>query len=750
MEPTPLFSAGDALLGGLNPGQREAVEYGDGPLLIVAGAGSGKTRVLTHRIAHLIRARGASPFSVLAITFTNKAAQEMRERVGRLVGDRLGTAMWVMTFHAACGRILRREGVRLGYTSNFTIYDSGDSERLLAYCMRELEVDLKRFPVRSFANAIGRAKDEMLDEDAFAERASNFLERQIADVYRMYQERLRKANAMDFDDMILNVVHLFRLFPDVLEQYQDRFRHVLIDEFQDTNAAQFELVRMLAGRDRNICVVGDADQSVYAFRGADFRNVLRFEDVFPDARVVVLEQNYRSTQTILSAANAVIEHNRQRKPKNLWTDAGEGQPIVRFHADDERDEATFVGREIDRLRDEEDRAFGDVAVFYRTNAQSRALEEAFTRFGISYRIIGSLKFYERKEVKDALAYLRLAVNPADEVSLRRIVNVPKRGIGDQTVATLVQFARAQGVTVSDAVDRVDESGLSARARGAVTEFGSLARSLREMAEADAGPSEMLQRAIEASGYLAELEAENTIESQGRIENLQELVGTAATYAAENPEGGARGFLEQVSLVSDADEVVADEGRVTMMTLHNAKGLEFPVVFVTGLEEGIFPHIRSMTDPDQLEEERRLCYVGITRARERLVLTHAWCRTLWGGTNYNPPSRFLAEIPEGLLEDIGEEDEPVSVAPSSFGGRSSVPAARAPSVPARAHVAPARASTGPGTALHVTVGEEVFHDRFGRGIVVSVGGSGTNAEATVNFPGEGAKRLLLAYAPLKKA
>ncbi|MGZ4142187.1 MAG: DNA helicase PcrA [Actinomycetota bacterium] len=716
----------EQLLRGLNPAQRQAVVHAEGPLLIVAGAGSGKTRVLTHRIAYLIRAQRVNPFQILAITFTNKAAGEMRERVGQLVGERLGQAMWVMTFHAACVRVLRREGVRLGYKSSFTIYDDADSERLISYCARDLDIDTKRFTPKTIKSAIGRAKDEMVDEEAFAARADNFFDKQVADVYQAYQARLRQAQAMDFDDLILNVVHLFRLFPDVLNAYQDRFRYILIDEFQDTNAAQFELAKLLAQRDRNICVVGDADQSVYAFRGADFRNVLRFEDEFPDARVIVLEQNYRSTQTILDAANAVIERNMMRKPKNLWSDQGPGVPITRFHADSEQDEAMFVAREIETLRDDDEKKYGDIAVFYRTNAQSRVIEEVFTRYGIPYRVIGSLRFYDRKEIKDALAYLRLSVNPSDEVSLKRVINTPKRGIGDQTVGVLERHARGAGISMTEAVDQVDAIDLAQRARSAVGEFGSIMRALREMVEAGASPAEVLQRALDSSSYVAELEAERSVEAQGRVENLQELVGVADAFARDNPEGGVREFLEQVSLVSDADQVVDDEGAITMMTLHIAKGLEFPVVFMTGMEEGVFPHIRSMTDPGQLEEERRLCYVGITRAKERLFLTHAWSRSLWGGTNYNPPSRFLHEIPEHLVVLAGEE---------------------APEGPETEVV---RGKAGPGPAITVSVGEEVFHERFGSGVVVAVQGTGSNAEVTVHFAEEGQKRLLLAYAPLKKA
>lgn len=716
----PLFTADDSLLHDLNPPQREAVAHGDGPLLIVAGAGSGKTRVLTHRIAHLIRARNVSPFEILAITFTNKAAGEMRHRVGELVGDSLGKAMWVMTFHAACGRILRREAARLGYTPRFTIYDSGDSDRLITYCMRDLGIDTKRLPAKAVKNAIGRAKDSLIDEETFANAAGSFTEQQIADVYHEYQRRLRQANAMDFDDMIVNVVHLFRLFPDCLTYYQDKFKYLLIDEFQDTNPAQFVLASTLASRDRNITVVGDADQSVYAFRGADFRNVLRFEEDFADAKVIILEQNYRSTQTILSAANAVIDRNIVRKPKNLWTSSGKGEPIVKYTADDERDEAMFVASQIELLRENEKISYEDVAIFFRTNAQSRALEEAFTRVGIQYRVIGSLRFYERKEIKDALAYLRFAVNPADEVSFRRVVNTPKRGVGDQTVATFEQAARRAGVSPGDMLDRLEEIDLTGRAKTGLATFANTIRGARGRIESDASPDEVLRRLMEDSGYIGELEAERSIEAQGRVENVAELIGVAELYAQDNPEGGVSGFLEQIALVSDTDEITEDGGRVTMMTLHIAKGLEYPIVFLTGMEEGVFPHMRSMTKADELEEERRLAYVGITRARERLYVTHAYSRTLWGATNYNPTSRFLGEIPVELLAEAGEDARGV-VTTQSVGSRTT----------------------------DVSVGEEVYHERFGRGVVQSVSGSGTNAEATIHFSQEGSKRLLLAYAPLKK-
>ena len=711
------------LLVGLNPVQREAVAHEAGPLLIVAGAGSGKTKVLTHRIAYLIRERKVSPFAILAITFTNKAAGEMKERVGSLVGERLGRAMWVMTFHSACARILRADGVRLGFTSSFTIYDDADSERLITFCLKDLEADPRRFPPRQVKNLIGKAKDRLIDEEMFAEAAGrNPYERTVAEIYSMYQSRLRQANAMDFDDMIMNTVHLFRLYEDVLEEYQDRFRHILVDEFQDTNHAQYVLAKLLAQRDRNICVVGDLDQSIYKFRGADFTNVLKFEEDFPDARVVTLEQNYRSTQTILSAANALIENNQMRKPKSLWTDIAGGERITRYHAENEHEEAAWIAREIERLREEDARRYGDLAIFYRTNAQSRVLEEIFVRMGLPYRVVGSLKFYDRKEVKDALAYLRVLVNPADEVSLRRIINTPRRGIGDQTVAALQRFAAAEQISLSEAIDRAEENTeIGPRPRAAASGLGAALRGLRQMVERGADPADVLEAVLDRSGYVAELEAERSIEALGRVENLKELVGVAREFSSEEGAGGVREFLEQVSLVSDADELTGEEGSVTMMTLHIAKGLEFPVVFIVGLEDGVFPHMRSMTDPAELEEERRLAYVGITRAKELLYLTHAWSRSLWGGSNYYPPSRFLHEIPEDLVRVIeaGDTEDLAEM------------------------VSPRRET------ILLAVGDEVFHERWGRGTVVAVSGRGQNAEATVNFPEEGPKRLLLAYAPLQR-
>jgi DNA helicase-2/ATP-dependent DNA helicase PcrA len=680
--------------------------------------------VLTHRIAYLIRERKVSPFAILAITFTNKAAGEMKERVGSLVGGRLGAAMWVMTFHSACARILRRDGIRLGFTSSFTIYDDADSERLITYISKELDVDPRRFPPRQIKNAIGKNKDKLVDEEMFAQAAGNNpYDRTIAEVYALYQSRLRQANAMDFDDLIMNTVHLFRLYDDVLEEYRDKFLHVLVDEFQDTNHAQYVLAKLLAERDRNICVVGDLDQSIYKFRGADFTNVLRFEEDFPDARVITLEQNYRSTQTILSAANAVIENNQMRKPKSLWTEMAGGELITRYHAENEHEEAAWIAREIERLREEDSRRYGDIALFYRTNAQSRVLEEIFVRMGVPYRVVGSLKFYDRKEIKDAIAYLRVLINPADEVSLRRIINTPRRGIGDQTVAALARFADRASTTLSDAVDRVEQNDeLAARAQSAVSDLAGLLRSLREKVERGVEPADVLEAVLERTGYVADLEAERSIEAVGRVENLKELMGVAREFASENEEGGVREFLEQIALVSDADELSDEEGAVTIMTLHIAKGLEFPVVFIVGLEDGVFPHVRSMTDPAELEEERRLAYVGITRAKERLYLTHAWQRSLWGGSNFNPPSRFLSEIPDELIRTVESGDESEKLAEMVQQKK---------------------------TPLSLAVGDDVFHERWGRGTVLAVSGRGTSAEASVHFESEGTKRLLLAYAPLQR-
>ena len=733
------------LLSGLNPDQAEAVVSGDGALLVVAGAGSGKTRVLTHRIAHLIH-QGVSPFEILAITFTNKAADEMKARVAALVGP-VAHKMWVSTFHAACVRILRRDGKRLGYPSSFTIYDQADAVRLTSYVLRDLDIDPKRMTPRGVHAAISAAKNDLVGADGFAEAAANIFERRTAQVYREYQHRLIQAGAMDFDDLLGQSVRLFREHPDVLEHYQRRFRHVLVDEYQDTNRAQNELVMMLARGHGNVCVVGDSDQSIYRFRGADISNILDFEKAFPDASVVVLDQNYRSTQTILDAANAVIAHNMGRTPKELWTDQARGEPIVRYGAEDEHDEAAWVTAELARLHDANAYRWGDLAVFYRTNAQSRVLEERLVRVGIPYKVIGGPRFYDRREVKDALAYLRATVNPADEVSLKRVVNVPKRGVGDTTIGRLDAWARAEGVPFCTALERAEEAGAKGAALRGIAQLRTLLAELRALAEAGEGPAAVLDAALGASGYRAELEAEHTVEAKGRIENLAELVGVAAEV------DDIATFLESVSLVADTDALSDDESSVILMTLHSAKGLEFPVVFLTGLEEGVFPHQRSLTEPGELEEERRLAYVGITRARERLYMTSAWRRSLFGATQYNPPSRYLRELPDTLVKTVGEGGPRLSttdrlasnggVEPDGrvFGGRPRiVESALQPAQPA--------ASTG-AEALGLRVGDDVRHRKWGEGVVLELTGAGDKAEALVRFPSVGEKRLLLCWTPLDK-
>src|SRR5450830_602705 len=670
----------EALLVGLNPQQREAVLHHGGPLLIVAGAGSGKTRVLAHRIAYLLATGRAHPGEILAITFTNKAAAEMRERVATLVGPS-ARRMWVSTFHSACVRILRREAATLGLRSSFSIYDSADSQRLLTMVARELDLDSKKFPPKALAAKISALKDELVDPETFAATASgdaSTFESVLAQVYTRYQARLRQAHALDFDDLIMTTVHLLQAFPAVAEHYRRRFRHVLVDEYQDTNHAQYTLVRELAGvgaRPRaqgedapddgprgELTVVGDADQSIYAFRGATIRNILEFEADYPDARTIVLEQNYRSTRTILSAANAVIARNPGRKAKNLWTDSGPGARIVGYVADDEHEEARFVAEEIDRLGDVEGVRPGDVAVFYRANAQSRALEEVLIRVGLPYKVVGGTRFYERREIKDAVAYLRAIVNPDDDVNLRRIMNVPKRGLGDRAEAMVAAHAERNRISFGTALEQVDDvPGLATRSLNGLRAFATLMAELRELAATGAGPAAVLGATLDRTGYLAELRASEDPQDQSRVENLAELHAVALEFEQGEPEGDLADFLERVSLVADSDQIPAadvaasdgaprvDQGVVTLMTLHTAKGLEFPVVFLTGMEDGTFPHVRSLADTAQLAEERRLAYVGLTRARQRLYVSRAAMRTSWGVPNEFPASRFLDDLPEELLD-----------------------------------------------------------------------------------------------------
>jgi DNA helicase-2/ATP-dependent DNA helicase PcrA len=1018
------------LLEGLNPVQLEAVSHEDGPLLVIAGAGSGKTRVLTHRIAHLIRNCGVSPFEILAITFTNKAADEMKQRVACLVGP-VAQKMWVSTFHSACVRILRRDAAKIGFPSSFTIYDQADSVRLTGYVIRDLGLDSKKFPSRSVQATISAAKNEGVSVAAYADRAASIFERKIADVYAEYQARLQRAGAMDFDDLIGQTVELLRTNPDVLEHYQRRFRYVMVDEYQDTNRVQNELVLLLGAQHRNVLVVGDADQcllpgtmistasgdvaiwavhegdevkgtkgatttaggmvttnrtghyagpvvrvavdgrelvgtphhivparvvpkagsyvvyllyradrgyrigqppvgdddpvrdddkawilrvcasareadrwearfaeqydltsdvetkqlmedrlfhpefphlwtsnadqseivdvkmfdasagryapvqhavrwpthevrrvdyrealglakaaalaggldirrrmqigpnvydftplahlhpgmtvlvdadgayteatvdsvsvehydgpvydlevdgthtyvangvlvhnSIYSFRAADIRNILEFEDAFPDSTVIVLEQNYRSTQKILDAANAVIANNFGRKPKELWTSNSGGDPIIRYHADDEVDEAQWVANRMAHLHDGGQHRWGDIAVFYRTNAQSRVVEEHLMRVGIPYKVIGGTRFYDRREIKDALAYLKAVVNPVDEVSLKRVLNTPKRGVGDTSVSRLDQWANAHGMPFIDALRRAHDTGVSGRSVKGIEVFLSL---LDELADfVPDGPAAVLETALQRSGYIAELEAEHSIEAEGRLENLAELVGAARDFASVDE------FLEQISLVADTDDLDDDDSSVVLMTLHSAKGLEFPIVFLIGMEDGVFPHLRSIGEPDQLEEERRLCYVGITRAMEQLHLTHAWSRTLFGGTQYNPPSRFLDEVPEALVEEVkGSRRGSRRTRSADDWGSGSFNRSEHRERAVEAALKPAPPSPSGADQIGLRVGDDVSHNKFGEGVIVGIEGSGDKAEAIINFAGVGEKRLLLAWAPLKK-
>ena len=739
--------ASDPLISGLNPQQAAAVIHSGTPLLVVAGAGSGKTRVLTRRIAYLMARRNVRPFEILAITFTNKAAGEMKERVADLVGP-VARSMWVSTFHSACVRILRVEAHRLGYSNNFTIYDSADSQRLIALVCKDLNLDPKRYPPRQFAATISNAKNELLGPADFLNSTSNQYEQICADVYSLYQKRLGQANAMDFDDLIMKTVEVMQRFPDAKARLRSRFRHILVDEYQDTNHAQYILVKELVGKDEEgipaaeLCVVGDADQSIYGFRGATIRNILQFELDYLDAETILLEQNYRSTQNILSAANAVIEQNRDRKAKNLWSEAGAGASLVGYVAESEHDEAEFISGEIKKLSADGISKYGDTAIFYRTNAQSRVFEEVFMRAGVPYKVVGGVRFYERREIKDFLAYLKVLVNLEDEVSLRRIINVPKRGIGDRAIESIESIANTRGLSFWQSLNVVaNNSELGGRATASLSNFVSLILALNVLVEAGTKPSTILEAVLEQSGLLAELQDSTDPQDESRVENLQELVAVSIEYEEtplENlPEDAVislAGFLEQVALVADSDEIPEGEdhgGVITLMTLHTAKGLEFPTVFLTGMEDGIFPHSRTLGERDELEEERRLAYVGLTRAQERLYLTRAEYRSAWGAPNYNPASRFLDEIPEKLIE---------------WRQRTFAPKPKFVSTP------PPRASaTGKksATTISLNIGDRVAHDTFGLGTVVKISGEGDRAEATINFGQLGEKRLLLRYAPVEK-
>ena len=779
----------DALLKGLNPPQREAVLHEGAPVLVVAGAGSGKTRVLTRRIAYLVSERHVHPGSILAITFTNKAAAEMRGRVVDLVGNR-AKLMWVSTFHSACVRILRSEIGRFNLSRTFSIYDDADAKRLMQLVAADLELDPKRFPVRAILNWVSTCKNDLVDYESAASRVNSAMEESYLAAYAEYQRRLTAANALDFDDLIMTTVHLLQAFPDLREQYRRRFRHVLVDEYQDTNHAQYALIRELCAAEVSaaptglmaeppeLMVVGDSDQSIYAFRGATIRNIMDFESDFPGARVIMLEQNYRSTQTILNAANAVIVQNERRKPKRLWSDAGSGEPIVGYVADTEHDEAQFVAGEIDRLSDAGQGRYGDAAVFYRTNAQSRAFEEVFIRVGLPYKVVGGVRFYERREVRDAIAYLRAIANRSDDVSVRRILNVPKRGIGDRAEGAVEALARKERISFGEALRRIEDiPGLASRSAKQLLGFAELLDVHEAMVAEGAPADQILTSILQESGYLAELRGSSDPQDQTRLENLVELVAVAREFvagagiapvpadelsepavevpdppaglefdlaaAAPEPDASLGAFLERVALVADSDQIPAspgsDSGLITLMTLHTAKGLEFDTVFLTGLEDGVFPHARALSDPAELQEERRLAYVGLTRARKRLYLSRAVVRAAWGAPQHNPPSRFLTEIPDSLVDWRRTERAVTSWRSTSatrqntqwrnrvgFGAR---PAAR--EIPV------------------LTAGDRVLHTTFGMGTVVALSGMGQDTKADVDFGSAGLKRLSLKHAPLEK-
>jgi DNA helicase-2/ATP-dependent DNA helicase PcrA len=725
----------ERLLAGLNPPQRKAAEHVEGPLLVVAGAGSGKTRVLTHRIAYLLATGAARPGEILAITFTNKAAAEMRERVGELVG-RSVRAMWVTTFHSACARMLRADAERLGYSRSFTIYDQSDSLRMLKRVMRELGVDTKRYPARAIQNKVSGAKNQLIDADTYAETQGSLFEEVVAECFPLYEKRMLEANAMDFDDLLVRTVNALELFEEVRERWRRTFRHVLVDEYQDTNHAQYRLLQLLASEHGNLMVVGDEDQSIYGFRYADIRNILDFEHDFPEAEVVKLEQNYRSTQTILSAANAVVERNRERRPKKLWTEVGGGELVQLSALGDEHEEARWVAAEIERLGEEHGVARADVAVFYRTNAMSRVLEDTLVRFEVPYQVIGGTKFYDRAEVKDAVAYLSLLLNPADQVSFLRIVNSPRRGIGNTTQGRLASYANTAGLTIWEVAERAEEvPGLSAAAVKAVSRFFATMQLLKARVDAGAAVADVVQAVLSESGYVEALEAERTVEAEGRIENLDAFTEAAAEFDINREREGEsevpplEEFLQQISLLSDQDSIEEEQDLVTLMTVHNAKGLEYDTVFVIGCEDGSFPHMMALEEGGE-EEERRLCYVAITRARRRLYMTWARERRLFGRSEHNLPSRFIDELPVELTERH-------ATASSAVGGMTWEPTPGAdPAQP-----------LDPGPALEMQTGDDVVHASFGDGVVTAVEPGGV---VVVRFSGDGSERKLMAdYAPIRK-
>ncbi|WP_445490029.1 DNA helicase PcrA [Niallia sp. 03133] len=736
----------DKILNGLNPEQKLAVKSTDGPLLIMAGAGSGKTRVLTQRIAYLMVEKGVNPYNILAITFTNKAAKEMRQRIRAVLGG-ASEDIWISTFHSMCVRILRKDIDRIGYNRNFTILDTTDQQSVIKGILKDRNIDPKKNDPRAILASISSAKNELVTPEEFAKKAGDYFSQIVSDVYTEYQKRLRKNQALDFDDLIMQTIHLFQRVPEVLEYYQRKFQYIHVDEYQDTNKSQYSLVKQLASRFRNLCVVGDSDQSIYRWRGADIANILSFEKDYPNAKVVMLEQNYRSTKTILKAANKVIENNSGRKDKNLWTENEDGNKIYYYRADSEQSEAQFVIGKIQEFRRESSLNLSDIAILYRTNAQSRVMEEMLLKSNIEYSIVGGIKFYDRKEIKDTLAYLRLIANPDDDISLQRVINVPKRGIGSSSIDKIANFAAMHDMSMYQALDAVELIGLSPKITKSVTEFRHLIRNYSEMKEY-LSVTELVDEVIEKSGYIEMLKAEKSIEAQSRLENIEEFMSVTKNFEDSNDDKSLIAFLTDLALVADIDKLDEDGNQadsVVLMTLHSAKGLEFPVVFLIGMEEGVFPHSRSLAEEAEMEEERRLAYVGITRAEKHLYLTNAQMRTLFGRTNMNPPSRFVKEIPEDLLD--GVMPQPRRSNTSSASSPFSRPAQQAVR---KAVIRPAAASTG-GEGIDWSVGDKAAHGKWGVGTVVSVKGEGDSKELDIAFPSPvGIKRLLAKFAPIQKA
>ncbi len=750
---------------GLNPAQAQAVAHINGPLLIMAGAGSGKTKVLTCKIANLLD-NGVSPYNILAITFTNKAATEMRERVDRMIGEK-AKYVWLSTFHSFCAKFLRFEIEALGiYKKNFVIYDTQDAQTLIKNCLKELNLDEKQYSPYAVQSTISNAKNMMMTPADFANEASDFFAKKISEIYNMYQANLIENNALDFDDLLMLAVKVLQEHTDIRQKYQERFKYILVDEYQDTNGAQYQLTSLLAGMYRNLCVVGDADQSIYGWRGADIRNIMDFEKDYPEATVIKLEQNYRSTKTILNAANMVIEHNIDRKPKKLWTDNPQGEKIIHYTANDERDEAKFITEEAIKQKTLFNVSYGDMAVLYRTNAQSRALEEGFMRAGVPYTMVGGLKFYDRKEIKDILAYLRLIYNPEDTISLKRIINVPKRSLGAVTIDKLAQFAEMYNMTLFDAVSAPETAPITPKAKQSLANFAEFVIEMINLST-ELSVHDLIEKVIDKSGYKADLEKENTVENQTRIENIKELLSVAKDFEKTTDEPTLENFLSTVSLVSDIDNADIEDDRVTLMTMHSAKGLEFPVVFLAGMEEGLFPHSRTLMNETEIEEERRTCYVGITRAERKLYITNAKGRMLFGRTVSYEPSRFISEIPSQYLEEREAKIKPLFGTSSSMGSSynhfgnqysttkynnstASKPNLLGGSLFDKAKTTkPAGNVIRPDLSIKWKVGDKAKHNKWGIGTIVSVKGSGEEVELKIAFPGQGIKALMQKYAPISK-